>query len=54
LQTQFRSFLVRNSPKEAANLERKDAKFPWRPKLEAFTVLSKWIVANFGLLDHTG
>jgi hypothetical protein len=28
LQTQFRSFLVRNSPKEAANLERKDAKFP--------------------------
>jgi hypothetical protein len=36
LQTWFCSFLVHNSPEEAAYLARKDPMFPREPNLEAF------------------
>jgi hypothetical protein len=39
LQSGFWSFLAHNSPKEAVDLARNGPKFPWGPKLEAFTVL---------------
>ncbi len=39
LQSRFCSLLAQNSPKEGADLARNGSKFPWDPKLEAFTVV---------------
>jgi hypothetical protein len=38
LQSWFCSFLAHHSPKQAMDIARNGPKFPWVPKLEAFTV----------------
>ncbi len=39
LQTQFNSYQLHNSPKEAMNPSWKSSNIPWSLKLEGFTVL---------------